>query len=208
MMHVFIASASAWFGHKQACINIGHRLLANSAAPAQTLVIDLATVLREDPAMIREVVHRNSVSMRSWIDHFFRDQPMLDVECVHRAARNLCGPYQGNKVEAIDATSLGADLIDRAMNQMRVAFYGKKHWPGVLILVVDDAILHDVAGFVGRVFFVQPTVTGQDNINLLLKNVKRFSWLEGFFGLRHKFLNRLNGWINRPRRRIAVTEEK
>lgn len=208
MMHVFIASASAWCGHKQACASIGYRLLASSAAPAQTLVIDLATVLREDPATTPERVLGEPVSMRSWIDHFFRDQPMLDVERVHRAARDLCGKHQGDKVVAIDATSLGADLIDRAMNQMRVAFYGKEHWPGVLVLVVDDAILHDVAGFAGRVFFVQPTVTGQSGINSLLKHITWFSKMEGVFGLRHAFLNGLNGWINRPRRRITVTEEK
>ena len=145
--------------------------------------------------------------MRSWIDHFFRDQPMLDVERVHRAARDLCGPHLGNKVVSIDATSLGADLIDRAMNQMRVAFYGEAHWPGVLVLVVDDAILHDVAGFAGRVFFVQPAVTGQSGINSLLKHITLFSKMEGVFGLRHAFLNGLNNWINRPRR-ITVTEEK
>lgn len=208
MMHVFIASASAWFNHMQACVGIGHRLLASSAAPAQTLVIDLATVLREDPATIPERVLGEPVSMRSWIDHFFRDQPMLDVERVHRAARDLCGPHLGNKVVSIDATSLGADLIDRAMNQMRVAFYGEAHWPGVLVLVVDDAILHDVAGFAGRVFFVQPAVTGQSGINSLLKHITRFSKMEGVFGLRHAFLNGLNNWINRPRRRITVTEEK
>lgn len=207
MMHVLIASASAWLGHKQACLNIAERLLASTSVAPATLVIDLATAQRDDQRTSSDPL-KQSISMRAWIDHYFRDQPMLDVERVHRAARELCGKHQGDKVVAIDATSLGADLIDRAMNQMRVAFYGKEHWPGVLILVVDDAILHDVAGFAGRVFFVQPTVTGQDNINLLLKNVKRFSWLEGFFGLRHKFLNRLNGRINRPRRRIAVTEEK
>ena len=207
-MHVFIASASAWFGHKQACISIGHRLLASSAASAQTLVIDLATVRREDPVTLDESVLSEPVSMRSWIDHFFRDRPVLDMERVHRAAGSLCGPSQAKRVAVINATSLDADLIDRAMNQLRVAFYGRDEWPGVLILVVDDAILHDVAGFAGRVFFIQPTVTGQSSINSLLNHIRRFSKMEGIFGLRHAFLNGLNNWINRPRRRIAGTEEK
>lgn len=206
MMHVFVTSASAWFQGAQACTDIAHRLLASPAAPAQTLVIDLATVLRESGQGARSDGVPVPVSMRSWIDHFFRDKPMLDVERVHRAAQALC--VQGTKVAVIDASALDADLIDRTMNQLRVAFYGCQDWPGVLVLVVDDAILHDVAGFAGRVFFIQPEVTGQERIKKLLGNIKRFSQTEGVFGLRHKLLNKLNTWINRPRRRIAVTEEK
>jgi hypothetical protein len=206
MMHVFITSASAWFAGAPACTSIAHRLLASSTAPAQTLVIDLATVQRESGQAASGHALPEPVSMRSWIDHFFRDQPMLDVERVHRAAQALC--VQGTKVAVIDATALDAGLIDRSMNQLRVAFYGCAHWPGVLVLVVDDAILHDVAGFAGRVFFIQPNVTGQERIRSLLGHITRFSRMEGTFGMRHKLLNSINSWLNRPRRRITVTEEK
>lgn len=206
MMHVFVTSTSAWIGHGQACTDIAHRLLASASAPAQTLVIDLATVQRENPQAVSSAAPPAPASMRSWIDHFFRDQPMLDVERVHRAAQAIC--VEGAQVAVIDASALDADLIDRTMNQLRIAFYGCAHWPGVLILVVDDAILHDVAGFVGRVFFVQADVTGQSRINTLLRHMTRFSKMEGLFGLRHRFLNELNRWINRPRRRITVTEDK
>ena len=205
MMHVLIASASAWLGHKQACLNIAERLLASTSVAPATLVIDLATAQRDDQRTSSDPL-KQSISMRAWIDHYFRDQPMLDVERVHQAARSIC--HKNASIETIDAMSLGADLIDRAMNQLRVAFYGQEHWPRALILVVDDAILHDVAGFAGRVFFVQPTVTGQAGITSLLRHIVQFSRMEGLFGLRHAFLNRLNTWINRPRRRLVVTEEK
>ena len=206
MMHVFVTSASAWIGHGQACTDIAHRLLVSSSAPAQTLVIDLATVQRENPQAVTSTALPVPVSMRSWIDHFFRDQPMLDVERVHRAAQAIC--VEGTQVTVIDASALDVGLIDRSMNQLRIAFYGCAHWPGVLILVVDDALLHDVAGFASRVFFIQPDVTGQARINSLLSHMTRFSKMEGFFGLRHRALNGLSRWIDRPRRRITVTEEK
>lgn len=205
MMHVLIASASAWIGHKQACLNIAERLLKSAAAAPTTLVIDLATAQRDSQEPSCDPL-KQSISMRAWIDHYFRDQPMLDVERVHQAARTLCRRHA--TIEVINATALGADLIDRALNQLRVAFYGQEHWPPVLMLVVDDAVLHDVAGFAGRVFFVQPTVTGQAGITSLLRHIVQFSRMEGLFGLRHAFLNRLNTWINRPRRRLVVTEEK
>jgi hypothetical protein len=208
MMHVLIASKSAWAGHTQACAAIAHRLLASTAAQPQTLVIDLATVLREEPShgTGTGTLCPIPVRMRAWIDHFFRDQPMLDVERVHRAAQGLC--VEGTLVAAIDATALDAGLIDRTLNQLRVAFYGCTHWPAVLVLVVDDAILHDVAGFAGRVFYIQPNVTGQSKINSLLGHLVHFSRMEGLFGLRHNLLNSLNKWINRPRGSLTVTEEK
>ncbi len=203
MMHVLIASSSAWFGHKQACLNIAERLPTSTAETAYTLVIDLATAQRDDQQASSDPF-KQSLSMRSWIDHYFRDQPMLDVERVHQAARTIC--HKHASIEVIDATSLNADLIDRALNQLRVAFYGQTHWPRVLTLVVDDAILHDVAGFAGRVFFIQPTVTGPAGINSLLKNIEHFSRLEGVFGLRHRFLSSLNRWVSRIRH-ISITEE-
>jgi len=208
MMHVFITSRSAWVGHGHACAAIAHRLLASTAAPPQTLIIDLPTVQREQPRIDSgaDGTASTPLSMRSWIDHFFRDQPMLDVERVHRAAQTLC--MEGTKVAAIDATALDAGLIDRTLNQLRVAFYGCAHWPGVFILIVDDAILHDVAGFTGRVFYIQPNVTGQSKINALLGHLVHFSQMEGLFGRRHNLLNSLNQWVNRPRRSLTVTEEK
>lgn len=206
MMHVFITSQSAWVGHSHACAAIAHRFLASAAASPQTLVIDLPTAQREQPLADASAVVSTPVSMRAWIDHFFRDQPVLDVERVHRAAQNLC--KEGTAVAAIDATALDAGLIDRTLNQLRIAFYGCAHWPGVLVLVVDDAILHDVAGFAGRAFYIQPTVTGQSKINSLLGHLVHFSQMEGLFGLRHNLLNSLNNWINRPRRSLTVTEEK
>ena len=206
MMHLFIVSASAWFGHGQACTDIAHRLLTSSSTPAQTLVIDLATVQRENPQSASNTEIPVPASMRSWIDHFFLDQPMLDVERVHRAAQAIC--VEGSQVAVIDASALDVGLIDRTMNQLRIAFYGCAHWPGTLILVVDDAILHDVAGFASRVFFIQPDVTGQARINALLRNIKRFSKMEGLSVLGHKFLNSLNRWINSSPRNMTATEEK
>lgn len=209
MMHVFIASTSAWTNHRPACTAIAHRLLASTVASPQTLVIDLPTAQRELQAAdgtAQTAAAPPPVSMRSWIDHFFRDQPMLDVERVHRAARELCA--EGTLIAAIDASALDAGLIDRTMNQLRIAFYGCAHWPGVLVLVVDDAILHDVAGFAGHVFYVQPQVTGQSKINALLGHLVRFAQMEGLFGLRHSVVNRLNSWLDRPRRGLSVTEER
>lgn len=208
MMHVFITSNSAWAAHSHACAAIAHRLLASPAAPPQTLVIDLPTVQREQPrnGTGADDMAPTPVSMRAWIDHFFRDQPMLDVERVHRAAQALC--VEGTTVASIDATALDAGLIDRTLNQLRVAFYGCAHWPGVLVLIVDDAILYDVAGFAGRVFYIQPNVTGQSKINSLLYHLIHFAQMEGLFGLRHNLLNSLNQWLNRPRRTLTVTEEK
>lgn len=208
MMHVFIASNSAWAGHSHGCVAIAHRLLASTSASPKTLVIDLPTAQREHNVADAGAgsAALTPVSMRSWIDHFFRDQPMLDVERVHRAAQGLC--IEGNTIAAIDASALDAGLIDRTMNQLRIAFYGCAHWPGVLVLIVDDAILHDVAGFAGRVFYIQPNVTGQSKINSLLGHLVHFAQMEGLFGLRHALLNSLNNWINRPRRSLTVTEEK
>lgn len=206
-MHIFITSTSAWAAHASACTNIAHRLLASPSVSAQTLVIDLNTVKREhEQAISPGATVPEPVSMRSWIDGFYHDRPVLDVEKAHRAAKAIC--VEGAQVAVIDASSLDTDLIDRTMNQLRRAFYGCPHWPGVLVLVVEDLLLHDVAGFAGRVFFIQPEVTGQSRINTLLSHIKRFSKMEGIFGLRHKFLSTLNAWINRPRRRVAVTEEK
>lgn len=208
MMHVFITSSAAWSGHSHACITIAYRLLASSVAAPQTLVIDLATVEREIPVVgsVVNVEVPTPVLMRPWIDQFFHDQPMLDVERVHRAAQALC--TQGTTVAAIDASAFNAGLIDRTLNQLRIAFYGCADWPGVLVLIVDDAILHDVAGFAGRVFYIQPNVTGQAKCNALLRHLVRFSRMEGTFGLRHNLLNRLNNWLNRPRRSLTVTQEK
>lgn len=207
-MHVFITSTSAWVDHRHACVAIAHRLLASTVASPQTLVIDLPTVQREHQAAEggADNIAPTPVSMRAWVDHFFRDQPMLDVERVHRAAQALC--IEGTTVAAIDASALDAGLIDRTMNQLRIAFYGCAHWPGVLVLIVDDAILHDVAGFAGHVFYIQPNVTGQSKINALLGHLVHFSQMEGLFGLRHNLLNSLNNWLNRPRRSLTVTEEK
>lgn len=211
MMHLFIVSASAWTlpRRRQACQNIALRLLASKGAQAQTIVIDLTTVMREpeNPLLIHDVeLPPAAASMRSWIDHYFRDQPMLDVERVHRAAQAIC--VRDSNVAAIDATALNADLIDRTMNQLRIAFYGCEHWPKVLMLIVDDTILHDVAGFAGRVFYIQPEVTGQSQINTLLAHIKRFAKLEGIFGLRHQFITKLIKFLTRQRRFGAVTEEK
>ena len=209
MMHLFITATSAWMGHRHACTAIADRLLAASGTSPQTLVVDLPTVQRELAEVVGGCTHTaapTTLSMRAWIDHFFRDQPMLDVERVHRAAQALC--VEGTTVAAIDASALDAGLIDRTLNQLRVAFYGCAHWPGVLVLIVDDAILHDVAGFAGRVFYIQPNVTGQSKINSLLGHLVRFARMEGLFGLRHNLLNSLNTWLNRPRRSLTVTEEK
>jgi hypothetical protein len=208
MMHLLIASKSAWVGHTHECAAIAHRLLLSTVASPQTLVIDLPTVQRERPSggISACTTVPMPVSMRAWIDHFFRDQPILDVERVHRAAADLC--VEGTAIAAIEATALDADLVDRALHQLRVAFYGCAHWPDILLLIVDDAILHDVAGFAGRVFYIQPNVTGQSKINSLLGHLVHFSQMEGFFGLRHDLLNSLNSWINRPRRSLTITEEK
>lgn len=208
MMHVLITSTSAWTDQSQSCAAIAHRLRVGTRTP-QTLVIDLPTARRE------KLCHGSGTAcpqipspilMRGWIDHFFRDQPMLHVERVHRAALEIC--TEETVVAAIDASALDAGLIDRSLNQLRVAFYGCAHWPDVLLLIVDDAILHDVAGFAGRVFYIQPDVTGQSKINSLLGHLVHFSQMEGFFGLRHNLLNNLNKWINRPRSGLTVTEEK
>jgi hypothetical protein len=192
MKTIYIAS-SAWLGDQSRCERLAGKIVRTNPEKAESLILDAATVRREVASQSEGVDSRLiEIDFRTWVNETLTEGGVINIQAIRRSVTKM----SEDKIFAINAIGFDANTIHRALTQLRIGFYTLTNWPHGLVLIGDDAQLHQVSPVLANTFYIQPSIVGKAVMASTVRQIRLDAFFLRVFGRRvFVFVNYLHKWI-------------
>lgn len=178
-MKTLCLTSSAWLGYRKRCIDLLERVMRDFSGDADSIVIDLNTVLRENSCSNNESNFSFcEIDLRMWINETITEGGVVNIEAVRRAAIGM----SPKETVLINATGFTPETIGRVLTQLRIGLYSLSEWPQGIAVVCDDAQLYQLSPALAHAFYLRPSIMTKTAVLRLVRRVRREALLLKILG--------------------------
>lgn len=194
MKTIYIPS-SGWVEERSRCEIIINKFALTDPDKVDSLILDINAIRREksDP-LAGESYKLIEIDFRDWVGETLTEGGVIDIQVIRRTALTMC-----NGIIMINAIGFDSKIIYRALAQLRIAFYALSSWPNCLVLICDDAQLHQVSPVLANTFYIQPYVSTKFMTKQLVRQINHEAFFIRYFGAQKgvalKITRNFSNWL-------------
>ncbi len=194
MKTIYIPS-SAWLGERSRCENLISKFLLAEMGQTDSLILDLAAIRREEAeASLGLDVPFVEIDFRDWVGETLTEEGVINIQAIRRTVA-----ARFENVFVVNAIGFNSNIICRALAQLRIAFFALANWPRGLVLIGDDAQLHQVSPVLAHTFYIRPSFSTSVATKRIVRQVVNEAFIIRIFGRQVgttlKIFHFLSSWI-------------
>lgn len=197
MKTIYIVS-SGWLSNRQRCENLIDKIIRTNPKRIESIVLDAATVQREMDGQCGDCGGRScivEIDFRTWINETLTERGVINIQAVRRSAALMAE----DKAFVINAMGFDVSTILGTLHQLRIGFYPLARWPRSLVLIGDDAQIHQLSPVLANTFYIRPSIVPRVEINRIVSKIELDGFLIRILGRRigfsQKLTNYMSGWF-------------